>query len=371
MAEVALVNLSKTYEGPVEAVRGLHLRVRDGELMVLVGPSGSGKSTVLRLVAGLEEITAGEIRIGDRLANRLHPKDRDVAMVFQDYALYPHMTVEQNIGFSLRLRRAGTRDEVRARVERVAELLGISDLLERRPQALSGGQQQRVALARAIVREPAAFLFDEPLSNLDARLRLSTRSEIKALQRRLGTTTIYVTHDQEEAMSLGDRLAVLCDGLLQQVGTPLEVYTRPANRFVASFIGSPPMNLLEGRLEESAGGLSFVEDARGAERLSLPDAWRGRLAGHTGPGVLGFRPQALREVPPGSADGAALTVDVDHVEVLGEPMDVVGFTKARQRIVARLPAREDVPGRGPIRLGIDLERAYPFEPGPFGRNLLG
>ncbi|MHC4080711.1 MAG: ABC transporter ATP-binding protein [Planctomycetota bacterium] len=375
MSRVVLSNVSKVYDHAVHAVSGLDLQVADGELMVLVGPSGSGKSTVLRLIAGLEELTAGEVRIGDRVVNDLHPKDRDVAMVFQDYALYPHMSVARNMGFSLELRRA-SKDEIGRRVQGVAVLLGLEDLLGRRPHALSGGQQQRVALGRALVREPTVFLFDEPLSNLDARLRVTTRAEIRVLQRQAGATMIYVTHDQEEAMTLGDRVAVMCDGRLQQVGAPLELYGRPANRFVASFVGSPPMNFLEGRLESREGGLTFVEGLDGAPEgrahLPVPPAWRERLEPVGGRDLmLGLRPQAFSEADRLAAEpGAALHVEIGHVEALGEFIDVVGKTDRGNGLVARLPARDDFPGSGRIMLCVDMQKAHLFEPGEYGRSLL-
>jgi multiple sugar transport system ATP-binding protein len=297
-------------------------------------------------------------------------------MVFQDYALYPHMSVARNMGFSLELRRA-PRDEVSRRVHRVAALLGLEALLDRRPHALSGGQQQRVALGRALVREPTVFLFDEPLSNLDARLRVTTRAEIRALQRQAGATMIYVTHDQEEAMTLGDRVAVMCDGRLQQVDTPLDLYRSPANRFVASFIGSPPMNFLDGRIVSTAGDLTFVEGLDGADegrtRLALPPAWRKRLEAAVGRDlVLGLRPQAFSEIDPGAPKpAAALEVEIGHVEALGEAIDVICTTGRESRLVARLPAREDFPGSGPVTLRVDMPRAHLFEPGEFGRSLLG
>jgi multiple sugar transport system ATP-binding protein len=240
MAHVLLEGISKHF-GPVKVIEHLDLRIDDREFLVLVGPSGCGKSTVLRLIAGLEELTAGTIRIGGRVVNDVAPKDRDIAMVFQSYALYPHMSVRQNLEFGLRIRRVPAA-EITQLVSEVADTLGIGDLLDRRPKQLSGGQRQRVAVGRAIVRKPSVFLFDEPLSNLDAKLRVQMRAEILKLQRRLQTTTIYVTHDQVEAMTMGRRIAVLNQGVLQQVGTPLEVYEQPANRFVASFIGTPPMN---------------------------------------------------------------------------------------------------------------------------------
>ncbi|MHC4107875.1 MAG: ABC transporter ATP-binding protein [Planctomycetota bacterium] len=376
MSEVALNNVSKTYESGVHAVRGFDLDIADGEFMVLVGPSGSGKSTVLRMIAGLEEITAGEVRIGDRVANLLHPKDRDVAMVFQDYALYPHMSVAENIGFSLGLRRV-RKEEISRRVGHVAELLGLGELLDRKPRALSGGQQQRVALGRAIVREPAVFLFDEPLSNLDARLRITTRSEIKALQRRLKATVIYVTHDQEEAMTLGDRVAVIVEGRLQQVGTPLQLYRNPENRFVASFIGSPPMSFLDGRIERSNSRPVFVEGladtADPADHLAVPEPWHAGVEPFVGRHVvLGLRPQALSERGEGPAGRGecTLSVGVEHVETLGPTMDVFCSTRRGGRVVARLAAREDFPASGIVTLRLDMEQVHPFAPGAFGRNLL-
>ena len=245
MASVTLENVSKVYPGDVYAVRNLDLEIRDGEFLVLVGPSGCGKSTTLRMIAGLETISTGTLKIGDRVVNDVHPRDRDIAMVFQNYALYPHMTVGQNMSFALKMRKT-PKQQIRKSVAWAAELLGLQDLLDRKPKALSGGQRQRVALGRAIVRKPAVFLFDEPLSNLDAKLRVETRAEIKRLHRQLKTTTIYVTHDQEEAMTLGDRVVVMCDGLKRQSDSPLQVYQHPADRFVASFLGMPPMNFLEG-----------------------------------------------------------------------------------------------------------------------------
>src|SRR5215218_6486300 len=251
MAEVILEGVTKIFPGGTVAVDDVDLEIADGELLVLVGPSGSGKTTVLRLTAGLEELSDGDIRIGDRVVNDLHPMDRDIAMVFQSYALYPHMTVRENIGFGLKLRHR-PKAEIRDRVERAAEKLGLTDLLERKPAQLSGGQRQRVAMGRAIVRDPAAFLMDEPLSNLDAKLRVQMRTEVSRLQQRLGTTMIYVTHDQTEAMTLGDRVAVMRAGVLQQVATPMELYNHPKNLFVAGFIGSPAMNFFGAELRGDA-----------------------------------------------------------------------------------------------------------------------
>lgn len=315
MARVVLDRVSKAF-GDVYALREIDLEVYDGEFLVVVGPSGSGKSTVLRLVAGLEEPTSGEIYIGDRLVNNLAPKDRDVAMVFQSYALYPHMNVHDNLAHPLQLRHV-PRAELEERVRMVADLLGISNLLQRRPKELSGGERQRVALGRAIVRNPAVFLMDEPLSNLDVKLRVRTRAELIKLHERLRTTTIYVTHDQQEAMTLGDRIGVLNGGCLQQLGRPDTLYNHPANLFVAGFIGSPSMNLLDGELIARADRL-FVE-GRGyslqvpPERASLIDRYAGRNV------VVGIRPEHIfdraevAEAPP----NASLNAQIDLLEPLG------------------------------------------------------
>jgi multiple sugar transport system ATP-binding protein len=315
MARVILNRVSKAF-GDVFAVRELDLEVYDGEFLVLVGPSGSGKSTVLRLVAGLEEPTSGEIFIGDRLVNNLAPKDRDVAMVFQSYALYPHMNVHDNLAHPLQLRRV-PKAELEERVRKVAELLSISNLLQRRPKELSGGERQRVALGRAIVRNPAVFLMDEPLSNLDVRLRIHTRAELIKIHERLRTTTIYVTHDQQEAMTLGDRIGVLNHGCLQQLGRPDTLYNHPANLFVAGFIGSPSMNLLDAQLVSRDSKL--LVEGRGfslqvpPERASLIDRYADRDV------VLGIRPEHVfeREEVAETPPGAIITAQVDLVEPLG------------------------------------------------------
>ncbi len=288
MAEIFLDEVTKRF-GRVEALRDLTLRVREGELLVLLGPSGCGKSTALRIVAGLETPTSGGVWIGGRRVDGVEPKDRDLAFVFQTYALYPHKTVAENLAFPLRLRKI-PRKEVGQRVRAVAVLLGIETLLGRRPRELSGGQRQRVALGRAIVREPRAFLMDEPLSNLDARLRVEMRSEIRRLQQRLGTTTLYVTHDQVEAMTMGDRVAVLRDGRLQQVGTPREVYELPANRFVAGFVGSPAMNMVRAEVQPRGGGVLLRMAGQVLEWPPGP----GARPPPPGPLVLGFRPLSVR-----------------------------------------------------------------------------
>jgi multiple sugar transport system ATP-binding protein len=313
MAAIAIKSVSKRYRDGTVAVRDLDLDVDDGEFMILVGPSGCGKTTLLRMIAGLEAITAGEIEIGDRVVNDLTPKDRDIAMVFQNYALYPHMTVAKNMGFALK--RAGVpSDEVRRRVQEAAGLLGISDQLERKPANLSGGQRQRVAMGRAIVRDPMAFLMDEPLSNLDAKLRIQTRAEILRIQRRLRTTTVYVTHDQTEAMTLGDRLAVMRDGVLLQVGTPDELYNRPRNVFVAGFIGAPAMNFLPGEIAD--GSLRFP-----LATLALTDEGNGGLRGsdHHGNVLVGIRPEDFEDAELATERGHGIRVRamIDVLESTG------------------------------------------------------
>src|SRR6478609_9347832 len=295
MAEIAYDSVAKIYPDGTQAVHDLDLEIADGELMVLVGPSGCGKTTALRMLAGLEEISDGEIRIGDVIVNDLTPKERDIAMVFQSYALYPHMSVYDNLAFGLKLHKV-PKAEIKERVDRAAKILQIEDFLKRKPRALSGGQRQRVAMGRAIVREPQAYLMDEPLSNLDAKLRVQMRAEIHQLQRRLGVTTIYVTHDQVEAMTMGDRVAVMRGGRLQQVDTPQVLYDQPVNEFVAGFIGSPSINLVEAVLERDDGGFSVTF---GDHRLSVDDrAARNRSAlkdyvGRTV--ILGIRPEDLED----------------------------------------------------------------------------
>jgi multiple sugar transport system ATP-binding protein len=328
VAAVTLEQVTKVYPNGVAAVAGLDLEVGDGELLVLVGPSGCGKSTALRMVAGLEEVTEGVLRIGGRVVNDLPPKERDIAMVFQNYALYPHMTVEQNIGFALKLQRR-PREEIRKRVGRAAWTLQIEEWLRRKPGQLSGGQRQRVAMGRAIVRDPAVFLMDEPLSNLDAKLRVQMRAEIAQLQRELGTTTVYVTHDQVEAMTLGDRVAVLRDGRLQQVCQPERLYAEPANLFVAGFIGSPSMNLLEGRLELPGRDDQAATVLLGEQALAVPPRLlfaRPALRRYAGqPLLVGIRPEHLVDAGTtvgyhGTGADLSLRARVEHREALGSEL---------------------------------------------------
>lgn len=368
MAEVVLDKVSKIYPGQVVAVNDVDLQVRDEEFIVLVGPSGCGKTTTLRMVAGLEEITEGTVRIGDRVVNDVPPKDRDIAMVFQNYALYPHMTVYKNMAFALKLRKFPKR-QIDERVRGTAEILGISELLDRKPKALSGGQRQRVAVGRAIVRQPKAFLFDEPLSNLDAKLRVEMRAELKSLHRRLRTTTIYVTHDQEEAMTLGDRIVIMKDGFIQQVGTPLEIYNRPANCFVGGFIGTPPMNILHGNLSLQDNTICFDE---GSAKIRLPDSLRDKLGPWVGKKVtMGIRPEAMSLQAEGRFAGTQniLPLTVMVVEPLGEKMDLYTSTENHPHIVARVDADPAVKAEQPVNMHLDLSKVHIFEPGEMGKNL--
>ena len=329
MASIEFSDVRKSY-GSTQVVHGVSLAVADGEFVVLVGPSGCGKSTLLRMVAGLEEISAGTIRIGDRVVNDLEPKDRDCAMVFQNYALYPHMSVYDNMAYGLKIRKLSKTD-IDKRVSSAAAILELEGLLARKPRQLSGGQRQRVAMGRAIVREPAVFLFDEPLSNLDAKLRVQTRLEIQKLHRRLSTTSLYVTHDQVEAMTLAQRMIVMNAGRAEQVGTPDDVYSRPATTFVASFIGSPPMNLFEGRLDGDGGAFT----ARDGVKIALPVVHR-TLAGREL--ILGIRPEHLT-----LGDGE-LQMQVETVEMLGAEHLIHGVVAGHEVIVRTGPHDNPAPG---------------------------
>jgi multiple sugar transport system ATP-binding protein len=380
MARIIFDGVTKEFGDDVVAVDDLSLEIEDGEFMVLVGPSGCGKSTILRLLAGLEDVTAGEIWIDDTQVTDLSSKERDIAMVFQNYALYPHMTVEENIAFGLKLRRVG-RDERRRKAREVAKVLAIEHLLERKPAALSGGQRQRVAMGRAMIREPVAFLMDEPLSNLDAKLRVQMRAELARLHDRLRTTTVYVTHDQVEAMTLGDRVAVLRDGLLQQVDTPQRLFARPANLFVAAFVGSPPMNLVEGTIEGDT--ISFAR-----YRLALGE--RTDLSGYEGRKVIvGIRPSDLEDADVWGTNGSPeLDVEVDITEELGSEVnvlftidalpvtteealaaasdegaeDILPLIAERAQFCARVDARTRATPGQRVRLAVDPDRFHFFDP---------
>jgi multiple sugar transport system ATP-binding protein len=351
MATVSLDKVSKVYPNGLPAVSDLDLDVAEGELMVLVGPSGSGKTTALRMVAGLEEITSGTLTMGGKVVNDLPPKDRNVAMVFQSYALYPHMTVAENIGFSLRLRKV-PKDEVRSKVKDAAQLLGLTDYLGSKPAQLSGGQRQRVAMGRAIVREPSVFLMDEPLSNLDAKMRVQMRAEISRIQRRVGVATFYVTHDQTEAMTMGDRVAVLHKGMLQQCATPQVLYEHPDNVFVAAFIGSPAMNLYEAVLSPTGDEVKV-----GAQSLALPEPLRqarpGLQAYRDRKVTVGVRPESLSDAalevapPPGST----LVADVELVEALGNELQVhflIEATSARSEDTEAATGTAELGGRATL-----------------------
>jgi multiple sugar transport system ATP-binding protein len=391
MAEIEFNEVSKVYSDGTRAVSDLDLRIEDGEMMVLVGPSGCGKTTALRMAAGLEEITTGELRIGDRIVNRVTPKERNIAMVFQNYALYPHMTVEQNLAFSLKLHRL-PKAEIKRRVRSAAKTLEIEELLERKPRALSGGQRQRVAMGRAIVREPDAFLMDEPLSNLDAKLRVQMRAEIHQLQRRLETTTIYVTHDQVEAMTMGDRVSVMNAGRLLQVDTPQVLYDTPTNEFVAGFIGSPAINLVEAQLEQANGHYSV---AFGEHRLTVDDNVARSLSGlanYVGKSIiLGIRPEDFEDVSleSGVPDDRRMKVEADLTEPLGADVLLYFGTTAtglvpsaasadvgedaavqlggngdggRTRMCARVSPRTRIAIGHPAELAVDTSRLYFFDP---------
>jgi sn-glycerol 3-phosphate transport system ATP-binding protein len=363
MPDVAFDDVTKEFPGGAVAVDHLSLQVHDGEFMILVGPSGCGKTTVLRMVSGLDKPTSGVIRIGGRAVNNVSPRDRDIAMVFQNYALYPHMTVYKNLAYGLKQRRM-PKAEIQLRVATIAEMLGLQQLMKRRPAQLSGGQRQRVAMGRALVREPKVFLLDEPLSNLDAKLRLEMRTELKRLHARIGVTTIYVTHDQVEAMTLGDHIAVLKDGRLQQTGAPQDVYDNPANAFVAGFIGSPPMNLLRGRAV--------------AGRITAGDFVLERPGVTDGDVIVGLRPGSLR---PASDGMPSLEFRIDVVEPLGDEVMLHGLINARvvsagdtapelesrtkngdqRQAVACLGPRERLTAGTVIRLGIDPADVHLFD----------
>ncbi|MDR0576274.1 MAG: sn-glycerol-3-phosphate ABC transporter ATP-binding protein UgpC [Candidatus Accumulibacter sp.] len=358
MSNVILKNVVKQF-GAVRAVDNLSIEIRDKEFAVLVGSSGCGKTTALRMIAGLETATSGDILIDDLRVNDLPPRDRDIAMVFQNYALYPHMNVRENMGFGLRIRGI-PEAEIASRVQEAADILGIGDLLERKPRELSGGQRQRVAVGRAIVRKPKVFLFDEPLSNLDAKLRVAMRAEISKLHRRLEATIIYVTHDQVEAMTMADRIFIMSRGVLQQHGSPMEVYSQPANRFVAGFIGSPAMNFVEAS-PEAEGGELFI--AGGGFRVKAPAVFRAALQSRLGrPVVFGIRPEDIALCAAGQPDaGNTLTARADVVETLGSEI-FVHLACGGDTLVARMPVPDSPVGVGQtLRVGLNLARAHVFD----------
>lgn len=366
MAKVVLEDVYKVYPGDVTAVHAANLEIRDQEFIVLVGPSGCGKSTTLRMVAGLEDISQGSIYIDGKKVNDVPPKDRDIAMVFQNYALYPHMSVYNNMAFGLKLRKY-PKAEIHRRVIDAAEILGITDYLERKPKALSGGQRQRVAVGRAIVRKPKAFLFDEPLSNLDAKMRVQMRAEISKLHSRLKSTMIYVTHDQIEAMTMGDRIVVMKDGWIQQVDTPLNIYNQPANQFVAGFIGSPPMNFFSGRITRQAQLIIFDE---GSFRIPLTGRIADELSGYVDqPVTMGIRPENIRERSEQAETDAAPIVKatVEVVEMMGSEVYLYANT-GQSSFTARVQASCRKQIGDPVEIILDLNRVH-FFAGPEGKAL--
>jgi len=357
MAQVTLESVTKRFDSVV-AVKDVNLKIEDKEFVVLVGPSGCGKSTTLRMVAGLEEISGGTIKIGDRVVNDVPPKDRDIAMVFQNYALYPHMSVYDNMAFGLKLRKF-PKSEIEQRVREAAEILGIQELLQRKPRALSGGQRQRVAVGRAIVRKPQVFLFDEPLSNLDAKLRVAMRAELKKLHDRLQSTVIYVTHDQVEAMTMGDRIVIMKDGLIQQVGHPLDVYATPRNQFVAGFIGSPAMNFIPCNVAAQNGGLCFAAPGL---TLPVPAAKAKALAEFQGKKVvMGIRPEDMREASPQDPAQATFEASVEVVEPIGHEIYLNVLINGTE-VVARVSPDTPVKVGQKIKLAATVDKLHAFDP---------
>ena len=361
MANISLKNIYKVYPGNVTAVSDFNLEIDDREFIVLVGPSGCGKSTTLRMIAGLETISSGELRIGDRLVNDVAPKDRDIAMVFQSYALYPHMSVYDNMAFGLKLRKT-PKSEIDTRVNEAADQLGIKHLLDRKPKQLSGGQRQRVAVGRAIVREPAVFLFDEPLSNLDAKLRVETRANISKLHKRLATTFIYVTHDQVEAMTMASRIAVMKDGVLQQIDSPQDLYDNPANVFVGGFIGSPSMNFFDATLVASDGKL---EINTGGFRLEVPaekaKEWRPYAGKQV---VFGIRPEDIhaKQFAPPNILESDMSAKVDVTELMGNEIFLYLMSKDNKQFIARVDPRVRVANEDTVDLAVNMANAHIFDP---------
>lgn len=359
MADVVLKNVTKVYEGGTVAVRNAEIEVKDKEFLVLVGPSGCGKSTTLRMIAGLEEITEGELYIDNELVNNVSPKNRNIAMVFQNYALYPHMTVAENMGFGLKLRKY-RKDEIKKRVNEAAEILGITELLDRKPKALSGGQRQRVAVGRAIVRHPKVFLFDEPLSNLDAKLRVQMRTEISKLHRKLEVTMIYVTHDQTEAMTMGDRIVIMKDGDIHQIDTPLHLYNHPANKFVAGFIGSPSMNFVDGKIIR-ADGLYFVDESN-TVKIKVFNKHEDALARYVDKEItVGIRPENIHHPETAKADSMdKVEVTLDVTEPMGNEIFLY-FAIAGSNCIARIAAIEEPEPGQIMQLYVDAAKMHYFD----------
>lgn len=359
MANVVLKDVCKIFAGDVKAVNNVSLEIKDKEFVVLVGPSGCGKSTTLRMIAGLEEISSGEISIDGKVVNDVPPKDRDIAMVFQNYALYPHMSVYKNMAFGLMLRKY-PKDEIDSRVKDAARILGISELLERKPKALSGGQRQRVAVGRAIVRKPKVFLFDEPLSNLDAKMRVQMRSELSKLHNQLKTTMIYVTHDQVEAMTMGDRIVVMKDGLVQQVDTPISLYDNPVNKFVAGFIGNPPMNFMDGSIEKKENALYFNE---GSFSIKLSEKMASKLSAYAGKRVtFGIRPEDIRD-PSMNIQGdctAEISAKAEVIEPMGSEMNVY-FTTGKSTFIAKLDPHVPIKENETKTMILNLDKCHIFD----------
>ena len=366
MARVLLENISKVFDKQVTAVSNFTLEVADSEFMVIVGPSGSGKTTILRMIAGLENATSGNIYIGHTLVNRIPPKNRDIAMVFQNYALYPHMNVYENIAFALKMRKF-PKKQINKQVKKVSKLLGIEQLLTRKPQALSGGQRQRVALGRAIVRNPKVFLFDEPLSNLDAALRVATRAELKSLHHNLQITSIYVTHDQTEAMTLGDRICVMYNGVVQQTGAPVEVYERPANKFVAGFLGMPSMNFFAGRVVFKDDIPSFMI---GKDTITLPQRFKTLLADYSGREmVMGIRPENLSLRKFSAQASNVIGASVDIIEPLGNRIDIHLTGNDSVKFIVNTDIRININIHDVLKVYVDCEKLHIFEPGQTGKNV--
>jgi len=366
MTRVLLENVSKVFDKQVTAVSDFRLEVADSEFMVIVGPSGSGKTTILRMIAGLEKVTSGNIYIGDTLVNDVPPRNRDIAMVFQNYALYPHMNVYENIAFGLKMRKF-SKEEINGRVKKVSVLLGIEHLLTRKPKALSGGQRQRVAVGRAIVRSPKVFLFDEPLSNLDTGLRGATRAELKALHHKLQITSIYVTHDQTEAMTLGDRICVIYNGIIQQTASPIEIYERPINKFVAGFFGSPSMNFFTGWVKFKGDIPCFVI---GNDTITLPRRLNTILADYSDKKMtMGIRPESLSLCKFSNQVGNAIGATVDIVEPLGNRVDIYLTSNTGTKFIANTDPHIEINVQDVVKVHIDSEKIHIFEHGEAGKNI--